>query len=51
MHKNNFSFMKRTNESTQRRPYSLVGIDGNTFSVMAYVKAAMIENGYSKEAV
>lgn len=31
--------------------YSLVGIDGNAFSVMAYVRNAMKKEGHSKESV
>lgn len=31
--------------------YSLVGIDGNAFYVMAYVSKAMKECGYSKEEI
>lgn len=42
--------MKRINEN-ERRPYSLVGIDGNAFSVLGYVRRAMKENGYSKEDI
>lgn len=33
------------------KEYSLVGIDGNAFSIMAYVSKAMKENGFSKEEV
>jgi len=29
--------------------YSLVGIDGNAYSIMGYVKEAMREQGFSKE--
>lgn len=32
-----------------RKKFSLVGVDGNTFSVMAYVKTAMREAGFSKK--
>lgn len=31
--------------------YSLVGIDGNAFSVMGYTKKAMEECGYSKNEI
>ena len=33
------------------KTYSLVGIDGNAFSIMAYVSKAMKENGFSKEDI
>ena len=29
--------------------YSLVGVDGNAFAIMGYVKNAMGEQGFSKE--
>lgn len=32
-----------------RKKFSLVGVDGNPFSVMAYVKTAMHEVGFSKK--
>lgn len=32
-----------------RKKFSLVGVDGNAFSVMAYVKTAMREAGFSKK--
>lgn len=32
-----------------RKKFSLVGVDGNPFSIMAYVKTAMREAGFSKE--
>ena len=32
-----------------RKKFSLVGVDGNAFSVMAYVKTAMREVGFSKK--
>ena len=32
-----------------RNKFSLVGVDGNPFSVMAYVKTAMREAGFSKK--
>lgn len=32
-----------------RKKFSLVGVDGNAFSIMAYVKTAMREAGFSKE--
>ena len=33
------------------KPYDLVGIDGNAFSVMGYVSSAMRRSGYKKEEV
>lgn len=32
-----------------REKFSLVGVDGNAFSIMAYVKTAMRGAGFSKE--
>ena len=32
-----------------RKKFSLVGIDGNAFNIMAYVKTAMREAGFSKK--
>lgn len=32
-----------------RKRYSLIGIDGNAFSVMGYVTRAMRETGFSPE--
>lgn len=32
-----------------RKKFSLVGVDGNAFNVMAYVKTAMREAGFSKK--
>ena len=32
-----------------RNKFSVVGVDGNPFSVMAYVKTAMREAGFSKK--
>lgn len=32
-----------------REKFSLVGIDGNAFNIMAYVKTAMREAGFSKK--
>lgn len=32
-----------------REKFSLVGVDGNAFNIMAYVKTAMREAGFSKE--
>lgn len=34
-----------------KKNYSLVGIDGNAFSIMAYVVRAMKENKFSKEEI
>ena len=31
--------------------YSLIGIDGNAFSVMGYVRRAMAKEGCSKQAI
>lgn len=31
------------------KKYSLVGVDGNAFFVMGYVKRAMEESGFSRE--
>ena len=36
-------------EFGMREKFSLVGVDGNAFSIMAYVKTAMREAGFSKE--
>lgn len=33
----------------EREKFDLVGVDGNAFNVMAYVKTAMHEAGFSKE--
>ena len=32
-----------------RKKFSLVGVDGNAFSIMAYVKTAMREAGFSRK--
>lgn len=32
-----------------RKKFSLVGVDGNAFNIMAYVKTAMRKAGFSKE--
>ena len=32
-----------------RKKFSLAGVDGNAFSVMAYVKTAMREAGFSRK--
>lgn len=37
--------------SRERHPYSLVGIDGNAFSIIAYTINAMKQCGYSRDAV
>ena len=34
-----------------RRKYNLVGIDGNAFSVMGYVRNAMRAEGFSREEI
>lgn len=33
------------------KEYDLVGVDGNAFSVMAYVKSAMKECGFTKSEI
>lgn len=33
------------------KKYDLVGVDGNAFSVMGYVRRAMIESGFSREEI
>ena len=33
------------------KTYSLVGIDGNAFSIIGYVSKAMKENGFSKHEI
>jgi hypothetical protein len=35
----------------KRHPYSLIGIDGNAFSIMSYVANAMKQCGYSRDAI
>lgn len=35
----------------QKQPFDLVGIDGNAFSIMAYVKKAMQKGGYNAEQI
>ena len=34
-----------------KKEYDLVGVDGNAFSVMGYVKRAMRESGFSPEEI
>lgn len=34
-----------------KEPYSLIGIDGNAYYIMAYVRKAMIREKFSKEAI
>ena len=34
-----------------REKFSLVGVDGNAFDIMAYVKTAMREAGFSKKGL
>lgn len=34
-----------------KRAYNLVGIDGNAFNVMGYVRNAMRETGFSKKEI
>ena len=36
-------------ELGMRKKFSLVGVDGNPFNIMAYVKTAMREAGFSKK--
>ena len=36
---------------SERHPYSLIGIDGNAFAIMAYVTNAMKQCGYSRNAI
>lgn len=36
---------------SERHPYSLIGIDGNAFSVMGYTMKAMRQCGYSNDAI
>ena len=36
---------------SKRHPYSLIGIDGNAFSIMAYTTNAMKQCGYSRDAI
>ena len=33
------------------KKYSLIGVDGNAFSVMAYVSSAMKKEGHGKEQI
>lgn len=35
----------------KRHPYSLIGIDGNAFSIISYVINAMKQCGYSRDAI
>ena len=35
----------------REQEYDLVGVDGNAFSVMAYVRKAMKEQGFSKSEI
>lgn len=34
-----------------RKKFSLVGVDENAFSIMAYVKTAMCEAGFSRKEI
>lgn len=34
-----------------KKKYTLVGVDGNAFAVMAYVKTAMKKSGFSQEEI
>lgn len=34
-----------------KKKYTLVGVDGNAFAVMGYVKNAMRRSGFSKEEI
>lgn len=35
----------------QNNKYSLIGVDGNAYAVMGYVREAMRHEGYSKEQI
>ena len=35
----------------KKTKYSLVGVDGNAYSIMAYVQSAMKDVGFSKEDI
>lgn len=34
-----------------KRKYNLVGVDGNAYAVMGYVRRAMRETGFTKEEI
>ena len=46
-----FVLEKQNNTTMARRKYNLVGIDGNAFSVMGYVRTAMRESGYTRTEI
>lgn len=44
--------MKNINERLRpEKPYTLVGVDGNAFSIMGFVARIMRENGHSKDEI
>lgn len=34
-----------------KKEYSLIGVDGNAFSIMGYVRRAMKETGFTREEI
>jgi len=34
-----------------KKEYSLIGVDGNAFSIMGYVRRAMKETGFTKDEI
>lgn len=34
-----------------KKEYSLIGVDGNAFSIMGYVRQAMKETGFTKDEI
>lgn len=34
-----------------KKGYSLIGVDGNAFSIMGYVRRAMKETGFTKDEI
>lgn len=34
-----------------KKKYSLIGVDGNAFSIMGYVRRAMKETGFTREEI
>lgn len=42
--------MAKTKTKTKTK-YSLVGVDGNAYSIMAYVQSAMEDVGFSKKDI
>ena len=43
--------MQTNNSNMAKKKYDLVGIDGNAFSVMGYVRNAMREQKFGKDAI